>query len=45
MKILKSSEGPVLLEIRVCKGARDDLGRPISTPIENKEAFMKFLNE
>jgi len=45
MKILKSSDGPVLLEIRVCKGARDDLGRPTSTPIENKEAFMKFLNE
>jgi len=30
-------------EIRVNKGARDDLGRPTTTPIENKEAFMEFL--
>ena len=38
-------EGPVLLEIKVKKGARKDLGRPTTTPIENKEAFMKFLNK
>ena len=37
-------EGPVLLEIKVKKGARKDLGRPTTTPIENKEAFMSFLN-
>ena len=36
-------EGPVLLEIKVKKGARKDLGRPTTTPIENKEAFMEFL--
>ena len=40
---LKSAEGPALLEIRVNKGARKDLGRPTTTPIENKESFMKFL--
>ena len=38
-------EGPVLLEIKVKKGARKDLGRPTTTPIENKEAFIKFLNK
>ena len=37
--------GPVLLEVKVKKGARNDLGRPTKTPIENKEAFMKFLRE
>jgi phosphonopyruvate decarboxylase len=36
-------EGPVLLEIKVKKGARKDLGRPTTTPIQNKESFMEFL--
>jgi len=40
---IKRMEGPVLLEIKVNKGAREDLGRPTRTPIENKEDFMKFL--
>lgn len=31
------------LEIKVKKGARKDLGRPKSSPIENKVAFMKEL--
>jgi len=37
-------EGPIFLEIKVKKGARKDLGRPTTTPIENKESFMEFLN-
>ncbi len=37
-------QGPALLEIQVQKGFRKNLGRPTSTPIENKEAFMRFLN-
>jgi len=41
MRLLKESEGPVLLEIRINKGSRKDLGRPTTTPIENKQAFMK----
>lgn len=36
-------KGPVLLEVVVKKGARKDLGRPTTTPTENKEALMKFL--
>ncbi len=38
-----STPGPSLLEIRVRKGARKDLGRPTKTPVENKTALMKFL--
>ena len=41
---LEHTEGPVLLELRVKIDSRDDLGRPTTTPIENKEAFMTFLN-
>ncbi|MBQ3923792.1 MAG: phosphonopyruvate decarboxylase [Spirochaetales bacterium] len=31
------------VEVKVCKGARKDLGRPKSTPQENKKALMEFL--
>ena len=36
-------EAPMFLEIRVKKGNRKDLGRPTTTPIQNKEALMDFL--
>lgn len=35
--------GPVLLEIKVRIDSRDDLGRPTTTPVENKEHFMDFI--
>lgn len=38
-----SSEGPVLLEIKVKKGARKDLGRPTIKPVDNKKDFMQNL--
>lgn len=38
-----SMNGPVLLEINVDTGAREDLGRPESTPVENKHELMKTL--
>ena len=38
-------EAPVFLEIKVKKGNRKDLGRPTTTPIQNKEALMQFLAE
>ena len=38
-------EGLVLLEIKVKKGNRKDLGRPTTTPIQNKKALMCFLNQ
>ena len=42
---LKGAEGPIFVEIRVRKGNRKDLGRPTTTPIENKEALMNFLKK
>ena len=41
---IKEIKGPVLLEVKVRKGARKDLGRPTRTPIENKNEFMDFLS-
>ena len=37
------AEGPILIEVKVKKGNRKDLGRPTTTPIQNKEALMDFL--
>ncbi len=42
---LTTLPAPLLLEIQVKKGSRDDLGRPTTTPVENKEALMSFLEE
>ena len=42
---LKTLNGPVLLEVKVKKGNRKDLGRPTTTPIQNKEALMSFLKD
>ena len=42
---LRSVQGPALLEIMVRQGARANLGRPQSTPIENKKAFTEFLSK
>ena len=40
---LKRSIGPSLLEVCVRRGARKDLGRPATTPVQNKNAFMEFI--
>ena len=42
---LKGEKGPIMLEIQVRKGNRKNLGRPTTTPIQNKEALMKFLEK
>ena len=42
---VNSFESPTLLEIKVKKGNRKDLGRPTTTPIQNKEALMQFLKK
>lgn len=42
---VKGLEGPVFLEVKVKKGNRKDLGRPTTTPIQNKEALMNFLSK
>jgi phosphonopyruvate decarboxylase len=40
---MRHADGPSLLEIRVRTGSRDNLGRPTTTPVENKNAFMDNL--
>lgn len=45
LKIAFASPGTVFIEVMVSKGARPDLGRPKSSPIENKRAFMALLEE
>jgi len=45
LETLKSVEGPILLQVCVKKGNRKDLGRPTTTPIQNKEALMAFLKD
>ena len=46
---LKAFEGEVFLEVevevKVKKGFRKDLGRPTTTPKENKENLMEFIME
>ena len=45
LRAVKMVEGPVLLQVCVKKGNRKDLGRPTTTPIQNKEALMDFLGK
>ncbi|BAI87871.1 MULTISPECIES: phosphonopyruvate decarboxylase [Oscillatoriales] len=42
---LSAYDGPVLLEIRITAGSRDNLGRPTSSPQQNKQAFMKVATD
>lgn len=42
---MKTLDGPVFVEIRCNKGARENLGRPTRTPLENKEDFMRSLQK
>ncbi len=41
---LRETRGPALLEVKVKKGARKNLGRPTRTPIENKQDLMNNLS-
>ena len=43
LKRFAALDGPKLLEIRVALGARSDLGRPTTTPKQNKADFMRYL--
>ena len=42
---LSKLAGPVMLEVKITTGSRSDLGRPTSTPQENKAAFMEWLTK
>lgn len=43
VKEMGNVAGPVLLEVKVAKGGRSDLGRPTRTPVATKTDFMRFL--
>lgn len=45
LKNVNGFDSPALLEVKVKKGNRKDLGRPTTTPIQNKEALMSFLKK
>ena len=41
---IDAAPGPVMLEIKISTGSRSDLGRPTSTPVQNKRAFMEWTS-
>lgn len=45
LKKIEGKEGPFLIEAMSAIGSRDNLGRPTTTPIENKTTFMEYLRE
>lgn len=45
LREIASLSGPLLLEVRCACGARPDLGRPATTPVQNRDAFMDFLKK
>lgn len=42
---ISKMDGPIFVEIKVKKGFRDEIGRPKTTPIENKNRFVSRLKE
>ncbi|ODM99585.1 Phosphonopyruvate decarboxylase [Orchesella cincta] len=40
---LPGERGPNMIEIKIRRGSRKDLGRPTRTPVQNKMDFMHFL--
>lgn len=38
------TEGPSMIEVKIKQGSRPDLGRPTSTPEQNKKMFMEHIN-
>ncbi len=44
LNIAKNSDELSLIEVKCSIGSRDDLGRPTTTAIENKQNFMDYLN-
>jgi phosphonopyruvate decarboxylase len=45
MDAAQAAAGPAFIEIRVLAGHRVDIGRPTTTPLQNKMALMKFLKD
>lgn len=45
LKQAKNIKGPTMIEIKAAIGSREDLGRPTTTALENKQEFMRYLAE
>ncbi|MDP3395323.1 MAG: phosphonopyruvate decarboxylase [Methanoregula sp.] len=45
LEALRNLDGPVFLEIRICTGSRENLGRPDRSLMEIKKEFMEFLQQ
>ncbi len=45
LKEIRNRNGLTFIEVKASIGARGDLGRPTTTPKENKNSFMSFLGE
>ena len=43
LRDLRAAHQLTLIEVKCALGARDDLGRPATTPQQNKAAFMSNL--
>lgn len=44
LEVAKTKNELSLIEVKCSIGARDDLGRPTTTALENKEGFMEYLD-
>ena len=44
LQSIEQLQGPILINVLVRKGNRPDLGRPTTTPLQNKQAFMAQMN-
>jgi len=40
---VENTDGPIFIEIKCAIGSRDNLGRPTTTPAQNKAVFMDYL--
>ncbi len=40
IQVILLEHGPILLNINIIPGSRTDLGRPVTTPLENRKTFM-----
>jgi phosphonopyruvate decarboxylase len=45
LKRAKKTEELVMIEAKCAIGSRADIGRPTTSAVENKTAFMEYLNE
>ena len=45
LKSMSNEEGPCLLEVRVSSDSRKELGRPEPSLLDNRNRFMKFLQQ